>query len=129
MLAAEGQVHKRQRRVATPAFSIQNLRALVPHVFGKGVAMRDKWLSMLKKGNVGEKGMKVDACDWMSRATFDVIGYAGEWCVFHVVTYMAELAQASTTSSTLLITERTSSSGLTRTCLRSESLSRKAVGR
>ena len=78
MLAAEGQVHKRQRRVATPAFSIQNLRALVPHVFGKGVAMRDKWLSMLKEGDVGEKGLKVDACDWMSRATFDVIGYAGE---------------------------------------------------
>ena len=37
MLAAEGQMHKRQRRVATPAFSIQNMRALVPVTFQKAV--------------------------------------------------------------------------------------------
>ncbi|TCD65273.1 hypothetical protein EIP91_002834 [Steccherinum ochraceum] len=73
MLAAEGQVHKRQRRVGTPAFSIQNLRALVPLVFSKGVKMREKWSSMLADG----KGQKLDVCDWMSRATFDVIGSAG----------------------------------------------------
>lgn len=78
MLAAEGQVHKRQRRVATPAFSVQNLRALVPLVFSKGVKMKDKWLSLLTLEGTGEKGRKLDICDWMSRATFDVIGSAGE---------------------------------------------------
>lgn len=76
MLAAEGQVHKRQRRVATPAFSIQNLRALVPLVFSKGVKMRDKWQGLLSEQSE-EKGVKMDVCDWMSRATFDVIGSAG----------------------------------------------------
>ncbi|KAJ3477945.1 hypothetical protein NLI96_g10112 [Meripilus lineatus] len=49
MLAAEGQVHKRQRRVATPAFSIQNLRALVPLVFSKGVTLKNKWGSLIKE--------------------------------------------------------------------------------
>ncbi|KAH9925072.1 cytochrome P450 [Amylocystis lapponica] len=83
MLAAEGQVHKRQRRVATPAFSIQNMRALVPLVFAKGNQLKDKWLQILASANAqAEKGqtpagVKLDVCHWVSRGTFDVIGSAG----------------------------------------------------
>ncbi|KAH9891880.1 cytochrome-450 hydroxylase [Cubamyces lactineus] len=83
MLAAEGQVHKRQRRVATPAFSIQNMRALVPVTFKTGMALRDKWSSLISNArdiSDDEKacgGMKLDVCHWVSRATFDVIGLAG----------------------------------------------------
>jgi cytochrome P450 len=81
MLAAEGAVHKRQRRVVTPAFSIQNLRALVPLVFRKGEELKNKWLSMIadvekERGKVGE-GLTLDVAHWISRATFDVIGLAG----------------------------------------------------
>ncbi|KAG9316669.1 cytochrome P450 [Chiua virens] len=66
-------------RVATPAFSIQNLRALVPIVFRKGNELRDKWLELLDKSFVpnGERSTEVDVCHWISRATFDVIGLAG----------------------------------------------------
>jgi hypothetical protein len=85
MLAAEGQVHKRQRRVATPAFSIQNLRALIPLVFGKGEELKDKWLEIIagegeggEGGGEGGNGVRLDVCHWISRATFDVIGLAGE---------------------------------------------------
>ncbi|KAI0051240.1 cytochrome-450 hydroxylase [Auriscalpium vulgare] len=82
MLAAEGTVHKRQRRVATPAFSIQNMRALVPLVFNKGEDLKDKWMDMIReqtseKGAEEGKSMKLDVCHWISRATFDVIGLAG----------------------------------------------------
>ncbi|TFY74251.1 hypothetical protein EWM64_g9761 [Hericium alpestre] len=83
MLAAEGQMHKRQRRVATPAFSVQNMRALVPLVFGKGEELRDKWMEIIKsQSGDGEKapgsgGVTLDVCRWISRATFDVIGVAG----------------------------------------------------
>ena len=73
MLAAEGQVHKRQRRVATAAFSVQNMRALVPIVFKKGTELRDTWLDIL--GDT--PSCKIDVCHWISRATFDVIGLAG----------------------------------------------------
>ncbi|KZT08852.1 cytochrome P450 [Laetiporus sulphureus 93-53] len=69
MLAVEGQVHKRQRRVAIPAFSVQNMRALVLLVFVKG-----------NDHDTSEKAMngaKLDVCHWVSRATFDVIGSAG----------------------------------------------------
>ena len=74
MLAAEGIVHKRQRRVATPAFSNQNLRELVPIVFRKGNALKNKWLEMR---TVESALLTVDVCHWISRATFDVIGLAG----------------------------------------------------
>jgi cytochrome P450 len=81
MLAAEGTVHKRQRRVATPAFSIQNMRALVPVVFRKGEELKDKWVSMIKEEAAGGDGktgsVTLDVSHWISRATFDVIGLAG----------------------------------------------------
>ncbi|KAI0354829.1 cytochrome-450 hydroxylase [Trametes cingulata] len=83
MLAAEGQMHKRQRRVATPAFSIQNMRALIPVTFQKGMELRDRWMSLISDArdlSTEEKscgGMKLDVCHWVSRATFDVIGLAG----------------------------------------------------
>jgi hypothetical protein len=88
MLAAEGHVHKRQRRVATPAFSIQNMRALVPLVFSKGEELKDKWMNMsqaVKEGHVASENpnsgqVEIDVCHWISRATFDVIGLAGNSC-------------------------------------------------
>lgn len=75
MLAAEGLVHKRQRRVATPAFSIQNLRGLVPLVFNKGNELKDRWLEMIQ---ASPEPLTIDVCHWISRATFDVIGLAGK---------------------------------------------------
>ncbi|ESK92976.1 cytochrome p450 [Moniliophthora roreri MCA 2997] len=77
MLSAEGQTHKRQRRVATPAFSIQNMRALVPLVFRKGEELKDKWAAMLDRDAEKQREAIVDVCHWVSRATFDVIGLAG----------------------------------------------------
>ena len=75
MLAAEGQVHKRQRRVATAAFSVQNMRALVPIAFKKGTELRDTWLDILRQNDT--PCCRIDVCHWISRATFDVIGLAG----------------------------------------------------
>lgn len=75
MLAAEGEVHKRQRRVATAAFSVQNMRSLVPIVFKKGMELRDTWFDILRQSDT--PSCKIDICHWISRATFDVIGLAG----------------------------------------------------
>lgn len=79
ILSAEGHVHKRQRRVATPAFSIQNLRELVPLVFNKGSQLKDKWMSMITEDcqSPEDPSLTLDICHWISRATFDVIGIAG----------------------------------------------------
>ena len=82
MLAAEGHVHKRQRRVATPAFSIQNMRAFVPLVFNKGEELKDRWMGLIQENSIKDSqenstGLRLDVCHWVSRATFDVIGLAG----------------------------------------------------
>lgn len=126
LLAAEGQMHKRQRRVVTPAFSIQNMRALVPLVFRKGEELRDKWMEMIEAQNKAQKedvngtSMVLDVCHWISRATFDVIGLAGELLPF--VCYICYIEyvpfQDSTINSTRYKTNRTSSSVRTRICLR-----------
>ena len=84
MLAAEGLVHKRMRRVGTPAFSPRNMHALVPVVFRKAFELRDKWIQLLDKPESEPQqeekrsSLTVDVCHWISRATFDVIGLAGE---------------------------------------------------
>jgi len=82
MFAAEGHVHKRQRRVATPAFSVQNMRALVPLVFNKGEELKDRWMGLIQEQAIdgarkNSIGIRLDVCHWVSRATFDVIGLAG----------------------------------------------------
>lgn len=95
MLAAEGPVHRRQRRVATPAFSNQNMRALVPLVFNKGEELKDRWMGLIQEQAVDNlekpKGIRLDVCHWVSRATFDVIGIAGALpqlpCLIHRLTY------------------------------------------
>ncbi|KAJ4468196.1 cytochrome-450 hydroxylase [Lentinula aciculospora] len=75
MLSAEGQMHKRQRRLATPAFSIQNMRALIPLVFEKGDQLKNRWKDTMDSSTT--EATTVDVCQWMSRATFDIIGLAG----------------------------------------------------
>ena len=82
MLTTEGDVHKRQRRVATPAFSMQNVRAIVPLVFNKGEELKDTWMKLIqeratKDSQKNPKGLRLDVCHWLTRATFDVIGLAG----------------------------------------------------
>ncbi|KAG6844337.1 hypothetical protein H0H87_007613 [Tephrocybe sp. NHM501043] len=90
MLSAEGQMHKRQRRVATPAFSIQNMRALVPLVFRKGGELEERWADMISAhadgAETGPAGsLRIDICHWISRATFDVIGAAGFGYEFNAI--------------------------------------------
>ena len=82
MLTAEGDVYKRQRRVATPAFSIQNMRAFVPLIFNKGEELKDMWMRLfqehaIKNSQKNPTGLRLDVCHWLTRATFDVIGLAG----------------------------------------------------
>lgn len=83
MLAAEGQIHKRMRRIGTAAFSVQNMRAFVPVTFRKANELKEKWEELIENqhenSDLGRYGAKVDICHWISRATFDVIGVAGKY--------------------------------------------------
>jgi hypothetical protein len=89
---AEGDAHKRQRRVAAPAFSTQNMRAFVPLIFNKGEELKDRWMGLIQEQDVenvqkNPTGIQLDICHWVSRATLDVIGLAGAFlpsvCLTH----------------------------------------------
>ena len=118
LLSAAGNVHKRQRRVATPAFSIQNLRAFAPIVFERGFRLRDRWRDIMRKDG-GDEAV-LDVCMWASRITFDVIGAAGSYVTPLPRAFNANSPQALTTTSTRLRMTRTSFSVHTGRCLSSQ---------
>ncbi|KAJ6456703.1 cytochrome-450 hydroxylase [Mycena sanguinolenta] len=76
MLSAEGQLHKRQRRVALPAFAAQNMRSLVDISFEKGIQLRDAWTNLIRS-ETESTCARIDVCQFVSRATLDVMGLAG----------------------------------------------------
>ncbi|EIN06514.1 cytochrome P450 [Punctularia strigosozonata HHB-11173 SS5] len=76
LLIAEGDAHRRQRRVMNPGFGPAQVRELTGIFIDKAAQLRDAWLSEArKKGN--DESIKVDALSWLSRATLDIIGLAG----------------------------------------------------
>jgi cytochrome P450 len=80
LLTTEGVVHKRQRRVILPAFGAPNMRSLVKISFKKGVELKNALMDVLPM-SCEEKTIptaKIDVLRWLGRATFDVIGLAGE---------------------------------------------------
>lgn len=121
LLSAEGIVHKRQRRVATPAFSIQNLRAFAPIVFERGYRLRNRWRNIINKGG-GDEAM-LDVCMWANRTAFDVVGAAGPCTVFLITNLKLMASQALTTILTRLRMIQTSYSAHTGRCLNSPSRS------
>ena len=127
MFASEGIVHQRQRRVATPAFSVQNIRALVPLVFNKGEELKDRWMSLIQEQAIDDShrnpaGIRLDVCHWISRATFDVMGLAGQCLSLLVSTISSRrhscCVQDSITTSTPFKTNMMSCLTRTKICLR-----------
>ena len=77
---AEGDEHRRQRKVISPAFSAQSLRALQPIFFAKALELRDTMLH--KTPSNPEEGVIMDMNNWLWRTTFDIIGLAGMLLTF-----------------------------------------------
>ncbi|KAF7321348.1 Cytochrome P450 4F1 [Mycena kentingensis (nom. inval.)] len=75
LLSSEGQMHRRQRRVAMPAFSGHNMQTLAQISFNEGAQLCDVWAGLLATSPAGTA--KIDVCHFLSRATFDVVGLAG----------------------------------------------------
>ncbi|KAG8769239.1 hypothetical protein FRC12_005086 [Ceratobasidium sp. 428] len=72
---AEGDTHKRQRRIMNPAFGSLQIRELLPVFWQKSSQLKDIWLNMTKTQSEGKADINV--LPWLSRATLDIIGVAG----------------------------------------------------
>lgn len=73
LLTAEGETHRRQRKVLTPAFATSYIRDIVPIFSAKAAELVEELKKELP--NQSEKGIEVFR--FLSRATLDIIGSAG----------------------------------------------------
>ncbi|KAH7883347.1 cytochrome P450 [Phlebopus sp. FC_14] len=74
LLWADGDVHKRQRKVMLPGFGTPESKAFLTLFKHAAESLSTEWMDMLSKGNDGKVIVNVPA--WLSRATLDAIGEA-----------------------------------------------------
>ncbi|KZS96686.1 cytochrome P450 [Sistotremastrum niveocremeum HHB9708] len=77
VLIAEGEAHRRQRRVLNPAFSNQHIRELTDIFLTKSLELRDVWLSQISDAPSQDGTVHLNVLKWLSKTTLDIIGLAG----------------------------------------------------
>jgi cytochrome P450 len=73
LLTAEGDMHKRQRKVLNPAFATGYIRDIVPIFSEKAADLVDTLLEKLKS----QSAEGIEMFTYLSRTTLDIIGSAG----------------------------------------------------
>ncbi|KAG6815833.1 hypothetical protein H0H87_010913 [Tephrocybe sp. NHM501043] len=92
VLTAEGETHRRQRKILLPAFSKSHLDSLRVVFSDKAQRLRDLWLSQV---DGEEEPPRIDILAPLARATLDVIGEAGFGYQFNALSELQdELAAA-----------------------------------
>lgn len=83
LVAAEGKLHRRQRRVLNPAFGWPQLVPMAPTIFEKAYELQRKMFRTLEEPD-GGKGVdhvpgkrKLDVLSFVSQATLDIISLVG----------------------------------------------------
>ncbi|KAF7294059.1 PseudoU-synth-2 domain-containing protein [Mycena kentingensis (nom. inval.)] len=74
MLWADGDDHKRHRKVMTPGFTASEAKAFLPLFFSYAAQVATKWKDII--GPSADQSAVVDVTGWASRATLDTIGEA-----------------------------------------------------
>jgi cytochrome P450 len=75
ILLAEGDEHKRQRKLLMPAFAFRHVKDLYPIFWSKAKEMTKKISAAIENDPEGSNGIEIR--EWSSRATLDIIGLAG----------------------------------------------------
>ncbi|RMZ68768.1 cytochrome p450 [Pyrenophora seminiperda CCB06] len=78
ILLAEGQEHKRQRKLLMPAFNFRHVKDLYPIFWSKSLEMTTAIAANISASSSPSAGETViDIREWASRSTLDIIGVAG----------------------------------------------------
>lgn len=77
LFSAEGDMHKRQRRVIAPVFSQHTVADFYPLFFDKSYELRDRLRHKFFAVDPGQVA-ELDVVDWTRRLTLDIIGLFGE---------------------------------------------------
>ncbi|CAG8598347.1 17170_t:CDS:2 [Racocetra fulgida] len=90
LLFADGNVHKRQRRLMSPLFAYANIKEMLPTIVQAGHRLKDIWIKQI--GN--EKSKRITVTELIPKTTLDIIGLVGFNYEFNSTTSESELAQA-----------------------------------
>ncbi|KAK7039113.1 hypothetical protein VNI00_010298 [Paramarasmius palmivorus] len=69
VLWADGDVHKRHRRVLSPAFSVNHMKSFIPLFQQYAEKLSEKWTEQLQGGS-----HIIDVVPWCHKVTLDIIG-------------------------------------------------------
>ncbi|GBC03524.1 hypothetical protein RclHR1_05180001 [Rhizophagus clarus] len=86
---SEGETHKRQRKMMTPAFTHSNIKEMVPTFIRVASTLTD-----LIEDKVDRGESKIVISPYLSKATLDIIGIVGFNYEFNSLTSQNELAEA-----------------------------------
>ncbi|KAH9066246.1 cytochrome P450 [Lactarius vividus] len=75
LVAAEGQVHHRQRKIMSPAFSTHKIQSFLPLFYGTASKLVQKWKEVIAADPSGQP--LVNVVGWLSCASLDIIGEGG----------------------------------------------------
>ncbi|KAG9013822.1 hypothetical protein FRB94_000802 [Tulasnella sp. JGI-2019a] len=75
LLTVEGLVHRKQRKVMNPAFSMAHIRELTPLMTRHAKDLKDIWLDTVSKSTSGTA--EIEVSEWLNRAALNIIGDAG----------------------------------------------------
>ncbi|MBW0552186.1 hypothetical protein O181_091901 [Austropuccinia psidii MF-1] len=83
ILLAEGEQHKRQRKLLNPTFSPAQLRSLVPLVYSYGQKLSAQWEEKILQNKKQSQKCIFDVMPSINRTSLDIIGEAGFAYQFH----------------------------------------------
>ncbi|KAF8949002.1 hypothetical protein BGZ46_005247 [Entomortierella lignicola] len=75
VLLVEGDVHKKQRKMLNPAFSLKHIKEMVPIMAGPAELMAKIWVERVDQST--DNSVEFDITTDLGRATLDIIGLAG----------------------------------------------------
>ncbi|KAF8159576.1 cytochrome P450 [Crassisporium funariophilum] len=72
LLGTEGEVHRKQRKMLNPVFSVAHMREMVPIFYNVAYKLRDAFASKVKSGP-----HEIEVLSWMNRTAMELIGQSG----------------------------------------------------
>ncbi|THH11443.1 hypothetical protein EW146_g8046 [Bondarzewia mesenterica] len=76
LLFVEGEDHRKQRKVLSPAFGNAQIRGFTEIFVEKSNELRDIWASKVSSSPRKDGKLEVDAFAWLNKVTLDIIGLA-----------------------------------------------------
>ncbi|EMD33454.1 hypothetical protein CERSUDRAFT_160359 [Gelatoporia subvermispora B] len=74
VLVAEGEEHRKQRRIMNPAFGPAQIRELTGTFMDKAIELQNFWDSAIQET---DGTARIDVCDGLTKATLNIIGSVG----------------------------------------------------